>query len=111
MLITAGYLALVIAWVAGYRSLQMRFYRLKPEFLTMAAGWIKLQTGQRTSMAGTCFSGEDWISILMDAAGKDYLNVKISFADHAFSCEERPAYNKTAADDALALTLAFMKNS
>jgi len=47
----------------------------------------------------------------MDAAGKDYINVKISFADHAFSCEERPAYNKTAADDALALTLAFMKNS
>ena len=47
----------------------------------------------------------------MDAAGKDYINVKISFADHAFSCEERPNYNKTAADDALALTLAFMKNS
>ena len=47
----------------------------------------------------------------MDAAGKDYVNVKISFADHAFSCEERPAYNKTAADNALALTLAFMKNS
>lgn len=47
----------------------------------------------------------------LDAAGKDYINVKISFADHAFSCDDRPNYNKTAADDALALTLAFLKNS
>ncbi len=47
----------------------------------------------------------------LDDAGKEYINVKISFADHAFSCDDRPNYNKTAADDALALTLAFMKNS
>jgi carboxymethylenebutenolidase len=47
----------------------------------------------------------------LDAAGKDYINVKISFADHAFSCDDRPNYNKTASDDALALTLAFLKNS
>jgi len=47
----------------------------------------------------------------LDEAGKEYINVKISYADHAFSCDERPAYNKSASDDALALTLAFMKNS
>lgn len=73
-------------------------------------------------MVVTCFSGAAWTSILkneniktvtdaLDAAGKDYINVKISFADHAFSCDDRPNYNKTAADDALALTLAFLKNS
>jgi len=47
----------------------------------------------------------------LDDAGKDYINVKISFVGHAFSCDERPSYNKQASDDALALTLAFMKNS
>lgn len=47
----------------------------------------------------------------LDDAGKDYINVKISFVGHAFSCDERPSYNETAAKDALALTLAFMKNS
>jgi carboxymethylenebutenolidase len=47
----------------------------------------------------------------LDAAGKEYINVKISFAGHGFACEERPSYNETAANDALALTLAFMKNS
>ena len=45
----------------------------------------------------------------LDEAGKEYINVKISYADHAFSCDERPAYNKSASDDALALTLAFMR--
>ena len=73
-------------------------------------------------MAVTCSSGggldnhikdENIATVLqaLDAAGKDYINVKISFAEHAFSCEERPSYNKTAADDAFSLTLAFMKNS
>lgn len=47
----------------------------------------------------------------LDEAGKEYVNVKISYADHAFSCNERPAYNKAAADEALALTLAFLKNN
>jgi carboxymethylenebutenolidase len=45
----------------------------------------------------------------LDAAGKDYINVKISYADHAFSCDERPNYNAMAAKEALALTLAFLK--
>jgi carboxymethylenebutenolidase len=47
----------------------------------------------------------------LDAAGKDYVNVKISYADHAFSCNDRPNYNETAANEAWALTLAFLKNS
>jgi carboxymethylenebutenolidase len=47
----------------------------------------------------------------LDEAGKEYVNVKISYADHAFSCDERPAYNKAASDEALALTLAFLKNN
>jgi len=47
----------------------------------------------------------------LDEAGKDYINVKISFVGHAFSCDERPSYNEQASKDALALTLAFMKNS
>jgi carboxymethylenebutenolidase len=53
----------------------------------------------------------DTVLNALDEAGKEYINVKISYADHAFSCDERPAYNKSASDDALALTLAFMRNS
>jgi carboxymethylenebutenolidase len=47
----------------------------------------------------------------MDEAGKEYINVKISYADHAFFCDERPAYNEKAAKEAWALTLAFFKNN
>jgi len=37
--------------------------------------------------------------------------VKISYADHGFNCDEKPTYNEVAAKEALALTLAFLKNS
>lgn len=47
----------------------------------------------------------------LDAAGKDYVNVKISYADHAFNCNDRASYNEAAANEAWALTLAFLKNS
>jgi len=47
----------------------------------------------------------------LDAAGKEYINVKFSYADHAFNCDDRPAYNEAASKEALALTLAFLKNS
>jgi len=47
----------------------------------------------------------------MDEGGKDFINVKISYADHGFNCDEKPAYNKAAATEALALTLAFLQNS
>ncbi|HEY0245607.1 MAG TPA: dienelactone hydrolase family protein [Mucilaginibacter sp.] len=49
------------------------------------------------------------ITNALDAAGKDYVNVKFSYADHAFSCDDRPNYNPTATKQALALTLAFLK--
>jgi carboxymethylenebutenolidase len=44
----------------------------------------------------------------MDAAGKAYINMKISYADHGFNCDARPMYNPVAAKEALALTLAFL---
>lgn len=47
----------------------------------------------------------------MDEAGKDYLNVKISSADHGFNCDERASYDEAASKEAWALTLAFLKNS
>lgn len=43
------------------------------------------------------------------AAGKPYINTVISYADHGFNCDERPSYNKAAAAEAWALTLAFFK--
>ena len=43
-------------------------------------------------------------------AGKNYTSVTISYADHAFSCDERPAYNPLAAKEAWAHTLAFFAN-
>ena len=45
----------------------------------------------------------------LDKAGKDYLSVKFSYADHAFNCNERASYNEAAAKEAWALTLAFLK--
>lgn len=45
----------------------------------------------------------------LDEAGKDYINVKFSYADHAFNCDERPAYHPVAAAEAWALTIAFLK--
>ncbi len=47
----------------------------------------------------------------MEAAEKDFINVKISYADHAFACDERPSYNETATKEAWALTLAFLSES
>ncbi len=44
------------------------------------------------------------------AAGKNYTNVVISYADHAFSCDERPTYNPHAAKEAWVHTLAFFEN-
>jgi carboxymethylenebutenolidase len=47
----------------------------------------------------------------MEAAGKDFINVKISYADHGFNCDERASYNKAASEEAWALTMAFMANN
>ncbi len=47
----------------------------------------------------------------MEAAGKDFTNVKISYAEHGFNCDARASYNKVASEEAWALTLAFLGNS
>ena len=44
------------------------------------------------------------------AAGKDYINVEISYADHAFFCDERPSYHPQAALESWGMTKAFLKN-
>lgn len=53
----------------------------------------------------------DTIINAVKKAGKTYTNVVISYADHAFNCDERPNYNKQAASEAWAMTLAFFKNN
>ncbi|HET6255754.1 MAG TPA: dienelactone hydrolase family protein [Puia sp.] len=52
----------------------------------------------------------DKVTGAVQAAGKTYTNVVISDADHAFSCDERPAYHPTAAKEAWAHTLTFFSN-
>jgi carboxymethylenebutenolidase len=42
------------------------------------------------------------------AAGKSYVNVDISDADHGFFCDARPSYSPAAAAIAWPLTLAFL---
>jgi carboxymethylenebutenolidase len=46
----------------------------------------------------------------LDAQRKTYVNVIFSNADHAFFCEERPAYEPIAARQAWALTLEFLRS-
>jgi carboxymethylenebutenolidase len=43
------------------------------------------------------------------AAGKSFVNVEISDADHGFFCDARASYNPAAAAQAWPLTLAFLK--
>jgi carboxymethylenebutenolidase len=42
-------------------------------------------------------------------AGKPFVNVEISDADHGFLCDERASYNGPAAHEAWALTLSFLR--
>ncbi len=44
----------------------------------------------------------------LKAAGKNYVNVEVSEADHGFFCDVRPSYNPVAAALAWPLTLAFL---
>jgi len=46
----------------------------------------------------------------MKKAEKPYINVVISYADHAFSCDDRPSYNADATAEAWAMSMAFFKN-
>jgi len=43
------------------------------------------------------------------AAGKPYVNVVFSEADHGFFCDARASYNPAAASQAWPLTLAFLE--
>ncbi|WP_347157030.1 dienelactone hydrolase family protein [Pontibacter chitinilyticus] len=45
----------------------------------------------------------------LTAAGKQYVNVEISDADHGFFCNERASYNAEAAAEAWELTLSFLR--
>lgn len=44
-------------------------------------------------------------------AGKNFTDVLISYADHAFFCDDRPAFNAKAAAESWALTLKFLENN
>ncbi len=46
----------------------------------------------------------------LDAQKKTYVNVVFSNADHAFFCEERAAYEPSAARQSWALTLEFLRS-
>jgi carboxymethylenebutenolidase len=46
----------------------------------------------------------------LHAAGKSFVNVEISDADHGFFCDARASYNPDAAAQAWPLTLAFLKS-
>ncbi len=49
----------------------------------------------------------DTVINAVKAAGKEYINVVMSAADHGFNCDERASYNEQAAKDAWALTINF----
>jgi carboxymethylenebutenolidase len=55
--------------------------------------------------------GPDQIRAVTEAlrnAGKNYINVEISDADHGFFCDARASYNPVAASQAWALVVAFL---
>jgi carboxymethylenebutenolidase len=49
------------------------------------------------------------ITDAVEASGKPYISTVISYADHGFHCDERLSYNKEAATEAWAFTLAFFQ--
>ncbi len=55
----------------------------------------------------------DKIEIIINAvkdAGKKYTTVTIADAEHGFSCNERPSYNKNASEESWAHMLSFFAN-
>jgi len=58
--------------------------------------------------------GPDTIAAVTGAlrgAGKPFVNVEISDAEHGFFCDARAAYNKTAATQAWGLLLTFLREN
>lgn len=47
----------------------------------------------------------------LTTAGKDFINVQISYADHGFFCNERASYHPKAAQEAWAMTKSFLENN
>ncbi len=57
--------------------------------------------------------GQDQVDAVVAAmknAEKPFINTVISYADHGFNCDEKPAYNPDAAKEAWAMSMAFLKN-
>ncbi len=55
---------------------------------------------------------QDQIRSVVDAvkaAGKPYINVEISDADHGFFCDVRPTFNAAAASEAWSLSMSFLQ--
>jgi len=44
------------------------------------------------------------------SAGKDFINVEISYAEHGFFCDARPSYHPQAAKEAWGMVKEFFKN-
>ena len=47
----------------------------------------------------------------LQAAGKAYVNVEMSAADHGFFCDQRPSYHADSAAEAWVLTLEFLRRN
>jgi carboxymethylenebutenolidase len=47
----------------------------------------------------------------LEHAGKAYVNVEMSKADHGFFCDERPAFEPDSAAESWALTLSFLQRN
>jgi carboxymethylenebutenolidase len=48
------------------------------------------------------------VNTALRAAGKHFVNVEFSFADHGFFCDARPSYSPEAASEAWPITMAFL---
>lgn len=53
----------------------------------------------------------DAVTAALDNAGKPYVNVIFSDAEHAFNSDDRPSFNENASKEAWALTLEFLKDA
>ena len=49
------------------------------------------------------------VTSALDMENKPYTNVKFSYTDHGFNCDERASFNEKASKEAWSLTLAFLK--
>lgn len=50
------------------------------------------------------------VAAAMRAAGKDFVSIETSYADHGYHCDERGSYHPQAARESWAFTLEFLKS-